>query len=74
MREGGGRQINWWLHLGTAAEANGTTNSMSSRRIMANQSKSGSESNATADTLGSNGLLHVAFTPDGPPNYLRNIS
>jgi hypothetical protein len=64
---------NWWLPLGSAAEANGAAN-MSSRRIMANQPKSGSESDTTADDSGSNGLLHGTSTPDGLPRNLGNVS
>lgn len=60
---GAGERTNWWLHLGAAAEANGATNNMSSRRIMANQSKSGSESNTTADALGCNGHSPGAKLP-----------
>lgn len=60
---GGGESPGWWLCAGAAAEATHATNNMSSRRIMANQSKSGSESNATADALGYNGHSSGAKLP-----------
>jgi hypothetical protein len=42
-RGGAGESPGWWLCVGAAAEGTHATNNMSSRRIVANQSKSGSE-------------------------------
>jgi hypothetical protein len=63
MGGGAGESPGWWLCVGAAAEATHATNNISSRRIMANQSKSGSESNATADAFGYNGHSSGAKLP-----------
>jgi hypothetical protein len=60
---GAGERPGWWLCVGAAAEATHATNNISSRRVMANQSKSGSESNATADAFGYNGHSSGAKLP-----------
>jgi hypothetical protein len=60
---GAGESPGWWLYIVGCIGCFSRSSNMSSRRIITNQSKSGSESNATADAFGYNGHSSGARLP-----------